>query len=638
MSSPSPESAAPAPKDGGSPHHKPGFWILTLGALGVVYGDVGTSPLYAFKQALIAAGPHSGPEGIFGVLSLIVWTLTIIITLKTVFILLRADNEGEGGTLSLVALAQKAGGKWRIIAIFLGMIGAGLFFGDAVLTPAVSVLSALEGLTVLIPSAQPAVLPLAILILAGLFFAQSRGTAKVAKLFGPIMLVWFAVLGLMGLVRIFAHPEVVQALNPMWGLRLLLEGEGRTLAILGAVFLAATGAEALYADLGHFGRAPIRAAWLGFAYPALVLNYLGQGALVIADPAAAANPFFSLFPSWLLPFGLILATLATIIASQAVITGAFSYASQAVRMGLLPRLRILHTSEEHAGQIYMPHINAIMFALVIALVLSFRTSSSLAGAYGVAVAGEMVLTGLLAGLVAWRVWKWPLLAGAALMAPFLVVDLAFLTANLRKLGEGGYAPLLVAAGVFFTMQSWRLGAQAVAAKSRKNEIPIDALLRSLKLKPPHRVAGAAVFLTSEPATAPMALMHTLKHFRALHEQVAILTIRTAPTPRLSDSQRARLEPIDEEMGFYHLTLEFGYMETPNVPRALLLERKHGWKPDIMQTSFFLSRRSLRVMEKGTLPRWRARAYAFMSENASDASTYFKLPADRVVEVGAQIQL
>lgn len=609
---------------------------MSLGALGVVYGDVGTSPLYAFKQALIAAGPHSGPEGIYGVLSLIVWTLTIIITVKTVFILLRADNEGEGGTLSLVALAQKAGGGWRVFALVLGMVGAGLFFGDAVLTPAVSVLSALEGLTVLLPQAQPAILPLAILILAGLFLSQSRGTAKVARLFGPIMLLWFAVLALTGLARIFEHPEVIQALNPIWGLRLLLEGEGRTLAILGAVFLAATGAEALYADLGHFGRAPIRAAWLGFAFPALALNYLGQGALVIADPAAAANPFFSLFPAWLLPFGIVLATMATIIASQAVITGAFSYAGQAVRMGLLPRLRILHTSADHAGQIYMPHVNAIMFILVIALVLGFRDSSSLAAAYGVAVAGEMVLTAMLAALVAWRVWGWPLIAGAALMAPFLVVDLAFLTANLRKLSDGGYAPVLVAVFVFVVMQTWRLGAQTVVAKARKSEIPMDALLRSLAVKPPHKSPGAAVYLTSDPATAPTALMHTLKHFRSIHEQVAILTIRTASTPRVADSERATLTPLSD--GFVHMTLDFGYMETPNVPRALLLERKLGWKPDIMNTSFMLSRRSLRVMEKGTMPRWRARAYAFMAENASDATTYFRLPADRVVEVGAQIAL
>ena len=638
-STPTPPAAPAGSGSGGDSakiQSKPGFWLLCLGALGVVYGDVGTSPLYAFKQALIAAGPHAGPEGIYGVLSLIVWTLTIIITIKYVFILLRADNDGEGGTLSLVALAQKAGGKWRIFAIFLGMIGAGLFFGDAVLTPAVSVLSALEGLTVLLPQAQPLILPLAVLILAALFLSQSRGTEKVARLFGPVMLAWFTILAVTGILRIFDHPEVLQALNPVWGLRLLWEADGRAFIILGAVFLAATGAEALYADLGHFGRAPIRAAWLGFAFPALALNYLGQGALVIDDPKAAANPFFGLFPGWALPFGVIMATLATIIASQAVITGAFSYASQAVRMGFLPRLRILHTSADHAGQIYMPHVNAIMFVLVIVLVLTFRTSDALAAAYGVSVAGEMVLTALLAGLVAWRVWRWPLIAGAAMMAPFLVVDLAFLTANLKKFFHGGYAPILIALGVFFIMQTWRLGAQMVAAKSRKSEIPLDALMRNLEARPPQKVEGAAVFLTSEPKTAPTALMHTLKHFRSLHEQVAILTVHTASTPRVAEADRVTLTPLNDR--FVHMSLSFGYMETPNVPRALLLARKLGWKPDIMHTSFFLSRRALRVMEKGSLPRWRARGYAFMSENASDATSYFRIPADRVVEVGAQINL
>ncbi|MFZ1948971.1 MAG: potassium transporter Kup [Pseudolabrys sp.] len=614
----------------------PGLLPLALGSVGVVYGDIGTSPLYAFREAAIAASAdHVVTRGIvLGVLSLIVWALIITVTLKYVLILLRADNNGEGGTLSLTALATRALGRRTAFVFIVGVIGASMFLGDSVITPAISVLSAVEGLKLASPAFTEFVVPLTVIILIALFAAQSRGTAKVAAMFGPIMVVWFLSIAIAGGLHIRDDPTVLAAINPFYGIDFLIHHGAVGLVTLGAVFLVVTGGEALYADLGHFGRKPIQVAWLGLVLPALLINYFGQGAKVLADPAAIENPFYRLVPeTFLLPM-IVLATAATVIASQAVITGAYSLVHQAIQLGLLPRLAILHTSASHVGQIYIPRVTVSLMIGVLLLVGLFRTSGALASAYGIAVATTMVVDGILAFVVIWKGWRWPLWQTALLIVPFVIVDVVFFSANFLKLFEGAWAPLLFGASMVLLILTWRRGTGILISKTRRTEVPLDTLFHSLEKKPPHFVPGTAVFLTSDPEFAPTALLHNLKHNKVLHENNVILTIITADTPRVPEEERVRITPLSKH--FSRVSLKFGYMEQPNVPKALAIARKHGWQFDIMSTSFFLSRRALKPSAKSGMPSWQDHLFIALARSASDATDFFQIPTGRVVEVGTQV--
>jgi KUP system potassium uptake protein len=622
----------------GEAHSTAGFKALLIGSIGVVYGDIGTSPLYALREAVVAA---SGPSGVvetsavLGVVSLILWALIIVVTLKYVLVLLRADNHGEGGTLALMALAERAvSSRGAATIVLLGIVSGALFYGDAVITPALSVLSAIEGIKLVTATFEPYIVPITVLILLVLFAAQSRGTARVAAFFGPVMCIWFAIIAIGAIIPVLQHPEIFMALNPMFAVTFMLHHGMIGFVTLGAVFLAVTGAEALYADLGHFGKRPIQTAWLFIVLPSLALNYLGQGALVIADPKAIENPFFLMFPDWALIPMVALATAATVIASQAVITGAYSLTRQAIQLGLLPRFEIRHTSEAHFGQIYIPRINLLLLIAVMLLVLMFRSSSALASAYGISVTGTMVVTGMMGFVVIWRVWRWSPLAAAALIAPFLFLDLTFLAANLLKVLEGGWVPLALGAVVMLLMYTWRRGSRLLFEKSRKLEFPLAELVAMLEKRPPQRVPGTAVFLTSDPVSAPTALMHSLKHYKVLHEKNVILTIESAATPRVDPSERVRLEQISST--FTKVTLRFGFMESPNVPKALAIARKLGWQFDIMSTSFFLSRRALKPAAHSGMPRWQDHLFIALSRTANDATDYFQIPSGRVVEVGTQV--
>jgi KUP system potassium uptake protein len=635
------EVAAPAPETTAAnghadTHSTAGFAALTLGSIGVVYGDIGTSPLYALREAVIAAstGGAVTSQAVLGVLSLILWALIIVVTLKYVVILLRADNNGEGGTLALMALAQRGVTRGAATIVLLGIISGALFYGDAVITPALSVLSAIEGIKLVTAALDPYVVPLTVLILLALFAVQSRGTARVASFFGPIMLVWFAIIAIAAVPAVARQPEVLLSLNPLYAVSFMLHHGIIGFVTLGAVFLAVTGAEALYADLGHFGKRPIQTAWLFIVLPSLALNYLGQGALVIADPKAVENPFFLMFPDWALIPMVALATAATVIASQAVITGAYSLTRQAIQLGLLPRFEIRHTSETHSGQIFMPRVNRMLLIAVVLLVLMFKSSSALASAYGISVTGTMVVTAMMGFVVIWKVWKWSALAAAALIAPFLFLDLTFLAANLLKVFEGGWVPLALGAWVMLLMYTWRRGSRLLFEKSRKLEFPLADLVAMLEKRPPQRVSGTAVFLTSDPISAPTALMHSLKHYKVLHEKNVILTIESAATPRVDPSERVRLEQISPT--FTKVTLRFGFMESPNVPKALAIARKLGWQFDIMSTSFFLSRRALKPAAHSGMPRWQDHLFIALSRTANDATDYFQIPSGRVVEVGTQV--
>ena len=611
-------------------------WALTLGSVGVVYGDIGTSPLYAFREA-VAAATVSEPltrDVVLGVLSMIVWALIVVVTIKYVLVLLRADNNGEGGTLSLTALATRALGRPTMLVFLLGVVGASMFLGDSVITPAISVLSAVEGLKLVTPAFEHVVVPLTIVILLCLFAVQRRGTARVASLFGPVMVVWFLSIAAAGIWHIRDDPGVLAAINPVHAVGFLIAHGHIGLVTLGAVFLVVTGGEALYADLGHFGRKPIQTAWLGLVLPSLLLNYFGQGAKVLADPSAIENPFFKLLPEWLLLPAVVLATAATVIASQAVITGAYSLVQQAIQLGLLPRLAILHTSASQAGQIYIPRVTMSLLVGVLLLVAMFRTSSALAAAYGIAVTTTMVVDGLLAAIVIWRLWRWPVWRVALLLTPLVCVDVTFLAANLLKVTEGAWAPLLFGAAMVLLILTWRRGTGILAQKTRRSEVPLETLLRSLQKSPPHTVPGTAVFLTSEPEFTPTALLHNLKHNKVLHEHNVVLTIITADTPRVRDEERVSMTTVSPQ--FSRVALKFGYMEQPNVPRALAIARKHGWSFDIMSTSFFLSRRSLKPAAQSGMPRWQDRLFIALARSASDATDFFQIPTGRVVEVGTQV--
>jgi KUP system potassium uptake protein len=629
----------PAANGHGETHSTASFAGLLLGSIGVVYGDIGTSPLYALREAIVAATGATGTadaHAVLGVLSLILWALVVVVTLKYVLILLRADNNGEGGTLALMALAQRALGNGSGVIVLLGIISGALFYGDAVITPALSVLSAIEGIKLVTVAFEPYVVPLTAIILLALFAVQSRGTARVAAFFGPIMCIWFAVIAIAALPQIVRHPEVLLALNPLHAVSFMIHHGVIGFATLGAVFLAVTGAEALYADLGHFGKRPIQTAWLIIVLPALALNYLGQGALIIADPKAIEHPFFLMFPDWALIPMVALATAATVIASQAVITGAYSLTRQATQLGLMPRFEIRHTSEAHSGQIYIPRINLLLFLAVMLLVVLFRSSSALASAYGISVTGTMVVTAMMGFVVIWKVWRWSALAAAALIVPFLFLDLTFLAANLLKVFEGGWVPLALGGIIMLLMYTWRRGSRLLFDKSRKLEFPLADLVAMLEKRPPQRVPGTAVFLTSDPVCAPTALMHSLKHYKVLHEKNVILTIETAPTPRIDPSERVRLEEISAT--FSKVTLRFGFMESPNVPKTLAVARKLGWQFDIMSTSFFLSRRALKPAVHSGMPRWQDHLFIALSRTANDATDYFQIPTGRVVEVGTQVTI
>jgi KUP system potassium uptake protein len=648
-SEPDSRTAAHAPA-GASPslHAGAGFWTMVMGSIGVVFGDIGTSPLYAFHDALKQAVERQAPveATILGVASLALWALILIVTVKYVLFLMRADNAGEGGVLSLMALAQRAIGRRTALLFVLGVTGAALFYGDSVITPAISVLSAVEGVKT-IPGfsgvTTETVMGVSAVILLALFLAQSRGTARVAALFGPIMVVWFVAIGVLGVAKMVQHPDVLFAFNPWYGVKFLAGHGFIAFLVLGAVFLTVTGAEALYADMGHFGRKPIQSAWLYFVLPALMLNYLGQASLALSELAAAHahhralgehNWFFELAPVPVRAALVVMSGVATVIASQAVITGAYSLTQQAVQLGLLPRINIRRTSETQAGQIFVPQINTLLMLAVLAVVAYFRTSDALSNAYGLAVTGTMVVTTTLAFVVERRLWKWTLAASACFIAPFLLLDMTFLASNTMKIASGGWFPLGVAIILILVMWSWTRGARLLTEKTRRDSIPLADLIEMLKARPPHRAPGTAVFLTSDPDVAPVALMHNLKHNKVLHERNVILTVQTQDQPRVAEADRIVMETINPD--FRKLTIRYGFMETPNVPKALGVCRKMGLKFDIMSTSFFLGRRSVVPSAQSGMPIWQDKLFIFLMRNAANPTDFFHIPPGRVVELGAQV--
>jgi KUP system potassium uptake protein len=621
--------------------------VLTIGAIGVVFGDIGTSPLYAFREALAQSGADGISRGeILGVLSLALWALTLIVTVKYVLFLMRADNNGEGGVLSLMALANRATGG-SLIVLGLGAAGAALFYGDAIITPALSVLSAVEGLQT-VPGVGALMTPRIILvitaaILVGLFMIQSHGTARVARLFGPVCVVWFLSIGALGVMHIADAPEVLAAFSPSYAVVFLMEHGVTGLFVLGAVFLTVTGAEALTADMGHFGRLPIRIGWFALVFPALALNYLGQGALALAHLHAAeragqlmqnADWFFLMAPDSLRMPLVILATLATIIASQAVITGAYSLTQQAIALGLLPRMLIRQTSEHHAGQIYIPVVNWMLLAGVLMLIEGFRSSSAMAAAYGIAVTGTMVITTALAFVVVWRLWRWRFVAAAAFIAPFMLIDIIFFGANILRVAEGGWVPLLVAAILGLTIATWIKGRNLLGDLTSRDLVPMADLARALAMRPPTRVEGTAVYLTSSPEVAPVALLHNLKHNRVLHRRNVILSVVTASEPHLREEERLKIEAIDDN--FTRASLNYGYMETPDVPSDLLRDGRIGREPG--GTSFFIGRNSIGMAKKRGMPIWQDIIFIFLQKNASDPTTYLQIPPNRVVELGSRIEI
>ncbi|MBV9702026.1 MAG: potassium transporter Kup, partial [Methylobacteriaceae bacterium] len=602
-----------------------------------VYGDIGTSPLYALKSSLANAKSNiASHHDIIGIVSLLIWALIFTVTVKYVLFLMQADNKGEGGILSLMALAQKALGRRGRLVFILGVTGAALFSGDAIITPAISVLAAVEGLNEASSAFTPYVLPITVFILFTLFAFQSGGTARVAALFGPIMGLFFATIGLLGARHVFDAPEILYAFDPFHGLSFLYHHGMQGFETLGLIFLAVTGAEALYADMGHFGRAPIQIAWVAFVLPALLLNYLGQGALVLRDPSAAGNPFYLMVPhEGLVPL-VVLATLATIIASQAVITGAFSLVRQSIQLGLLPRMEIQHTSATQEGQIFIPRINRLLLIGVLFLVLMFKSSDALANAYGIAVSGTMVATTSLAFVVVSRLWRWPIWAAVLVIGFFLTIDVAFFAANLVKILEGGWVPLLLGGASMVLIWTWVRGMALLALKTRRDSIPTRDLIRMLAKSKPTRVPGTAIFLTSDPEVAPSSLMHNLKHNKVLHERVILMSVRTENTPRVPQAHRYEIEKLSDD--FTKITLHFGYMETPRIPAALALLRKSGLKFDIMTTSFFLGRRTLKAAAASGMPRWQDKLFIALSRQAATAPDFFAIPSDRVVELGAQVTI
>ena len=626
-------------------------WVLGLGSLGIVFGDIGTSPLYAFREAVkqAAAGGPLRPEMPLGAVSLALWALIVVVTVKYVFVLMRADNRGDGGVLSLMALAQGALGRRTPAILILGLAGAALFYGDAVITPAISVLSAVEGLGT-VPALHGRVTPevvivVSLAILVTLFLVQSRGTELVSRLFGPICLLWFVVLTALGLSHLIHRPEVLAAFDPWLGLGFCLHHGMTGFLVLGSVFLTVTGAEALYADMGHFGQWPIQAAWLCVVAPALAVNYLGQGAFALQTLDEAARHgrtvldqdwFFTMAPAAIRAPVVVLAAVATVIASQAVITGAFSLTSQAIQLGLLPRMTIRQTSLSEAGQIYVPAVNLLLLVGVVFLIGVFKSSSALGQAYGLAVSGTMVVTTTLAFVVVRRVWGWRLVTALALIAPLAAVDLVFLSANALKILSGGWAPLLIGGALALVMTTWMRGASLLTAKTHKEAPQLDDVLEMLRKRRPSRVAGVAVYLTADTEHAPAALLHNLKHNRVLHDQNVLVTVRSSDQPRLDDAERVSLARIDDS--FSRMVVTYGFSERPNLPRALALARAQGLRFDTAALSFFLGRRTVTLAQSSALPRWRRRLFTWLLRNAADPAEAYAIPPGRVVELGAQVTI
>ena len=611
---------------------------LAFGAIGVVYGDIGTSPLYAMKEVFVGHHPLAVDRlHIFGAMSLIFWSLMLIVTIKYVALILRADNKGEGGSLALLALIQRSTGgrKWSAGLIMLGIAATALFFGDAMITPAISVLSAVEGLTTVSEGLTPLVLPISIAVLVGLFIIQRHGTDTIGKLFGPVMTTYFLVIATLGIIQIAQNPSVLSALNPIWAVRIFADNPTLAFLALGSVVLSVTGAEALYADMGHFGRRPITLAWIWLVFPALLINYLGQSALLLRVPAAAENPFYLMAGEGLrLPL-VILATLATIIASQAVITGAFSVIQQAIQLGLIPRLRIEHTSEKAAGQIYVPAVNWLLMILVILLVLGFRESSNLAAAYGIAVTGTMFITALMLGVLARRVWNWPQWLVGLVIGLFLLIDGLYFASNLTKVPDGGWFPLLIGVIAFTMLTTWARGRKLVSDRLSEASIPLEIFIKSAA-KSAHLVPLTAVYMTSSRDGVPPALLHNLKHNMVLHERNILLTVKIEQVPHVDASKRSTTEDLGE--GFHRVTLHYGFMEEVDVPGALRAIKTCGGFYDPMKTSFFLSRQTLLVTARPGMMIWRERLFAWMLRNSQSAMEFFKLPTNRVIELGSQVEI
>ncbi|HEX7240497.1 MAG TPA: potassium transporter Kup [Longimicrobiaceae bacterium] len=616
------------------------LYVLALSALGVVYGDIGTSPLYAMREAFREeAGIAPTPENVLGILSLIFWALIIVISIKYLAFVMRADNRGEGGMIALTALVAgqrtQAGGRGGVL-VLVGLFGAALLYGDSMITPAISVLSAVEGLEVATPFFEPYIIPITVVILVALFAVQSRGTAGIGKVFGPVTLLWFTTLGALGLVEIVRHPGVLAAVNPLYGAEFFARNGGPGFFVLGSVFLVVTGGEALYADMGHFGRRPIRMTWFGVVLPALMLNYFGQGALIISEPEAIEHPFFLLAPDWALYPLVALATFATVIASQAVISGAFSLTRQAVQLGYLPRIEIEHTSSRQIGQIYVPSVNWVLMLACIGLVIGFRESTNLAAAYGVAVTTDMVFTTILFAAVAGARWGWSPLRIGLLAAGFLVVDLAFWGANIVKIPHGGWFPLVIAAVVFTLMTTWKKGRQILAARLHSTTLPFEFFKQDVEDNPPTRVPGTAVFMYGRTDGTPPALLHNLIHNKVLHEQVVLLSVETQEIPVVAEADRVSVEPLGA--GFYRLLVRYGFTEDPDIPSALAMVTEPGLNLKPMETTYFLGRETLIPSKKPGMAIWREHLFWVMSRNARPATSFFGLPPNRVVELGAQIEM
>ena len=611
---------------------------LCFGVVGVVYGDIGTSPLYAFREAFGQHGVEVGRENVLGVLSLIFWSLILVVSVKYATFILRADNKGEGGIMALMALAQRgvAGARPRWVLMGIGLFGAALFFGDGVITPAISVLSAVEGIEVVAPGLHAWVVPLTVLILLGIFAIQKHGSSRVGRLFAPVTLVWFLTLGALGVYGIVQEPQVVSALSPHHAIVFFHHNGKFALFAMGAVVLAITGAEAMYSDMGHFGRKPIRLVWFFLVLPCLMLNYLGQGALVLADPAKAANPFYLLVPDSLRIPMIVLATMATVVASQAVISGAFSMARQAVQLGYLPRMQILHTSKETVGQIYLPWINRILLVLTIAAVLGFRSSENLVAAYGLAVVGTMLMNTILVVVVARRIWRWNRASVLAVGVLFLGIDLVLLAAVADKIEYGGWFPLALGIGVFTVMATWRRGKELVMREMRRAGLALEPFISSIVMHPPVRVPGTAVFLTANREGVPHALLHNLKHNKVLHERNVILNVEMLDEPAADPGERIRVSPLAE--GFYLVVVRYGFAEDPNLPKALAGVTQCGFPFDMMDTTFFLSRESIVATDRPGMMLWRDRLFTILARNAHSATAFFRIPGNRLIELGTQVEI
>jgi len=613
---------------------------LTLAALGVVFGDIGTSPLYALRECF--HGPHAVPAthgNVLGVLSLVFWALFVVISIKYLAFVMRADNRGEGGTFALVALipGHYRGPRSQALLIGLGLFGASLLYGDGIITPAITVLGAVEGLNVATPLFSPYVVPISLAILLGLFLVQSRGTAAVGAMFGPVMLVWFLTIAALGVGAVWSAPSVLVAFNPVHAVRFFADNGLHGTVVLGSVFLVLTGGEALYADMGHFGRKPIRAAWFFVAWPALMLNYLGQGALLLADPDAATNPFYRLAPTFLLVPLVMLATCAAAIAAQALISAVFSLTRSAVQLGYSPRMSIEYTSASQMGQVYVGSVNWALMLATMALVVGFGSSSRLAAAYGIAVTLTMAVTTVLAYVVARQAWGWSRAVAGIVLSVFLVVDIAFLGANLLKIGDGGWVPLMIAAGIYTLMSTWKQGRRLLAARLMERAHPLDRFLAFLSTQRPLRVPGTAVFMTGNPGSVPHPLLHNLEHNKVLHEQVVLLTVATAEVPHVTRAERGRVERLEESI--YRVTLTFGFMDDPDVPKALQrLPKDQPLRIDLASTTFFLGLETLLSTARPGMARWREKLFAFMSRNARRATAFFRIPPDRVIEIGMHVEL